>query len=112
MKNEYGDTLDRNGYAPSILEEWDDRCFVCTVQESEYTPLIRHEIYQGVGRRETCKKLGLWITLCPNCHRKMHEEPSWTVARELDRYAQGCAQLRYKLSKQDFIRMFGKNYGD
>ena len=29
MTNEYGARLDRNGYAPSIVQEYMDECFIC-----------------------------------------------------------------------------------
>lgn len=59
MLNEYGETLDRNGYAPSIVQDIDG-CYFCARQDGK---LDRHEIFHGAYRQKS-KALGLWVTLC------------------------------------------------
>ena len=50
MVNEYGAKLDRNGYAPSIIQdEADESCFVCYAN-GHYDPLNRHEAFGGPFR--------------------------------------------------------------
>lgn len=103
-------TLDSNKYARSILQ--DDvgvRCFVCG---REHIELVRHEIYQGTGRREKCKKLGLWITVCVSCHSRIHANPRGEDARYLDGFAERAALNVYGWTVEDFIRELGKNYID
>ena len=58
MTNEYGVTLDRNGYAPSIVQDIDG-CWFCKTQQGK---LDRHEIYHGAYRKKS-KALGLWALL-------------------------------------------------
>ena len=50
MVNEYGAKLDRNGYAPSIIQdEADESCFICYAN-GYYDPLNRHEAFGGPFR--------------------------------------------------------------
>lgn len=46
MTNEYGAPLDRNGYAPSILQDDDSYCLVC-YGNGYNDPLNRHEVFGG-----------------------------------------------------------------
>ena len=75
MQNEYGAKLDRNGYAPSILMGSGDFCSLCFRRDR---PLHRHEVFHndfgGVMRKKS-KNYGLWISICDECHRRIHENP-------------------------------------
>ncbi len=111
MKNEYGVTLDRNGYAPSIIPGHDDRrCLICG-KNGESDPLNRHEVFGGTNRQKS-KRLGLWGDLCHDSCRQglngVHHN------REMDllikEQAQQCAMRKYGWSIADFILEFGKNY--
>lgn len=55
--NEYGEKLDSNGYAPSILHD-KPVCLIC----GRYGT-ARHEVYFGSAYRAKSKRLGLWDTL-------------------------------------------------
>ena len=99
---------DKNRYVPSILQEdAGERCFVCG---REHVELVRHEVYEGVGRREKCKEFGLWVTVCVNCHMKLHAYPSGKDAKFLDEYAERMALSNFDWTVKDFIQQFGKNY--
>ena len=103
--NEYGARLDRNGYAPSILQK-SECCFRCGTQ---YGKIDRHEVFHadmGGKMRERSKRYGLWVRLCRDCHQAAHED----YARRLKRYAQGMAQEEYGWSTETFIKLFGKSY--
>ena len=52
--NEYGEKLDSNGYAPSILHD-KPVCLIC----GRYGT-ARHEVYFGSAYRAKSKRLGLW----------------------------------------------------
>jgi hypothetical protein len=106
MKNEYGVELDRNGYAPSLMQR-DQRCYICGHDGHNH----RHEVFGG-GLRQKSKRLGMWCHLCPTCHqngRKAAHKDSAT-ANWLKRKAQQAAMDRYRWSAEDFINQFGKNY--
>lgn len=105
MENEYGARLDRNGYAPSIVQRG-TCCFKCGAQGGK---LDRHEVFPGANR-EKSKRYGLWVLLCHDtCHLNgVHQDAEYS--RRLRRFAQGCAQEEYGWSTETFIRMFGKNY--
>lgn len=112
MKNKYGAPLDRNGYAPSILQEdADERCWLCG-ENGFWNGIDRHEVFGGRGRREKSKRLGLWLTLCRRCHQTrptaVHQNAD-TMAL-LHKAGQRAAMEHYGWSSEDFIREFGKNY--
>lgn len=112
MVNEYGARLDRNGYAPSIIQdEADESCFVCYAN-GHYDPLNRHEAFGGPFRDKS-KRLGLWVSLC---HYRCHQEGNGSVHknRESDLHIKRIAQMKameaYQWDTEDFIREFGRNY--
>lgn len=103
MKNEYGDPLDKNGYLPSIIPAIDGCCWC-----GRGGDLVRHEIFGGTGRRNKSKRLGLWVYLCPDCHKTVHENDFTSFI--LKRLGEMSARSTYGWSKEDFIREFGKSY--
>ena len=111
MKNEYGVTLDRNGYAPSIIEEHSETCCWNCGRNGNGNPLNRHEVFYGPFR-EKSKRLGLWVYLCHNgCHQGrygVHE--NWYADWKLKNCAQHAAMRHYHWSEEDFIREFGRSY--
>lgn len=109
MKNAYGVKLDRNGYAPSILQENDCECWLCGRSGED---LNRHEVFGG-AYREKSKRLGLWVLLHHEpCHvygkEAIHQNPKNN--RRLKAEAQRAAMEYYNWTTADFIREFGKNY--
>lgn len=105
MTNEYGEHLDANGYRESLLESG-GLCWYCR----RGGDLARHEAFEGTGRRDKAKRLGLWVTVCPTCHALCHEHPKSGVALMLKQFAQKSAMDEYGWSKQRFIAEFGMSY--
>lgn len=105
MKNEYGADIDRNGYAPSIMQN-DMTCFRCGKSSEK---LDRHEPF-GNANRDKSKRYGMWCYLChDNCHLNgVHKDAA--EAMRLKIKCQRIAMKTYGWSKEDFIREFGKNY--
>ena len=103
MKNEFFKNLDRNGYAPSILQQ-ENHCFCCYGNMN----LQRHEVFHG-SNREKSKMYGLWVQVCPVCHYKIHNGDG-TLDKRLKVYGQQSAQTVYGWTESDFRKRFGKNY--
>lgn len=103
MNNEYGTPLDRNGYAPSIMQTA-ERCYMC----GRSGTLQRHEIY-GNAFRDRSKALGLWVLLCPDCHHELHFVHA-ELKMELREQGQIIAQNRYGWSNIEFRNKFGRCY--
>ena len=99
-------TLDRNGYAPSIMQTDLGKCFRCGRTTGK---LDRHEIY-GNANRQKSKRLGLWVVLChQDCHLNgAHAQKK--IADALKQAGQVAAMETYHWSKEDFIREIGRNY--
>ena len=107
MKNEFGAVLDRNGYAPSILGDF-DFCALCYRKDRA---LQRHEIFHndkgGLLRRRS-KRYGLWVSICDECHRAVHNDPKAYL--RLKGWAQRQAMLVYGWTEDDFRKHFFKSY--
>lgn len=109
--NEYGAALDRNGYAPSLLQDGLCSCYLCGGATEK---VDRHEVFGG-AYREKSKRLGLWVMLCHNsCHifgqYAVHNNAE--IARSLKETAQQVAMVAYGWDTQKFIQEFGRNYLD
>lgn len=105
MTNIYGVKLDRNGYAPSILNEQEGECFVCGAGGD----LVRHEVYYGTAYRSRSKELGAWVNVCPECHAAIHDKVD-DLDKQLKEIAQMKAMLYYGWSIPEFRNRFGKNW--
>lgn len=111
-KNEYGEAMDKNGYAPSVFPV--DRCYF---EGDKYTTcdgtgeLARHEVYHhdmGGATREQSKRYGAWVTLCPVHHGHVHHFPQ--IYKPLQRETQKAVMERYGWTEEDFRNHFGKSY--
>lgn len=97
--------LDRNGYSPSIFPT--EYCYNC----DRGGDLNRHEVYFGVGNRTISKREGLWVNLCPECHRIVHEKSDDGELDEKlkrDCYKKFCETH----SKEEFKKLIGRYYDD
>lgn len=107
MRNEMGERLDCNGYGESIMQDGERECWLC----GDDRQLERHEIFGG-ALRERSKGLGLWVSLCPACHRtgKDAAHGSAATAQNLKRTAQGLAMELFDWTPEDWMKRFYKNY--
>lgn len=108
MTNEYGAPLDRNGYAPSILCNDEHTCWLC---ECSGGRIERHEVFGG-ALREKSKAHGLWLGLCPECHRTaphaVHRNAE--TAKSMKMFAQTMAMERYGWDMPEWLGKYYKNY--
>jgi len=104
LKNDYGEALDRNGYAPSVIST-ESRCFVCGRSGRK---LDRHEVWHGPNRDKS-KRLGCWVPLCGDCHDKLHHRGGGLDA-ELKKTAQPLVTEHYGWTDEEFRALFGKSY--
>ena len=104
MKNEFGVTLDRNGYAPSIFGE-SGRCALCGRRDRK---LDRHEAFHGANRKKS-KNLGMWLEICDLCHDKLHHHDA-SLDLEVKQRMQRAAMDYYGWTADEFRRIVGKSY--
>ena len=93
--------MDRNGYNKSILNTEYGTCFICG--KSGHTH--RHEVFGG-ARRTASKKHGLWVNLCPDCHRRVHKDGS--LALDLKEITQKEFMKNHTL--KEFMNIAFRNY--
>ena len=83
----------------------------CYITGSIYN-LHKHHIFEGTANRKLSEKYGLWIYLRADWHNLSNYGVHFN--RELDiklkKVAQKKWQEYYNKTKEDFIRIFGRNY--
>lgn len=99
---------DRNGYAPSILQDDLSHCFLCGRCDRK---LDRHEVFFG-PYRDKSKVDGLWVMLCQQpCHEgKNGAQYNRAIRERLAAEAQEKAMEAYGWTTEQFIQRYGKNW--
>lgn len=92
--------MDDNGYNESLFDTTEGVCYLC----KERKETVRHEVYEGNGRRALSKRYGLWVNICPGCHSEVHLEPECEKAIRLKQEAKDLFIQEH--SPGDFIRIF------
>ena len=118
MKNEFNVELDRNGYAPSIVQpgrvsllgevSTPNTCYCCGRREGRgfMERLERMEPW-GAQNRTKSKSLGVWVILCRECREDANVNQELAV--ELRRSAQHKAMAHYGWSMKEWVELFGKS---
>ena len=93
-------------YACSIVQADQSRCYLCGRRDQH---LDRHEIFGGSNRRKSAA-MGLWVVLCHDrCHiNGVHSDGA--LMRMLRAKGQKACMEHYGMTKEEFIREFGKSY--
>lgn len=92
--------MDSNGYNPSIMDTEPGVCFICTATGDT----ARHEVFYGISNRRNSKINGLWVYLCPRCHRWVHaENPLKLKIGAQERYEENH-------TRAEFMELIGRNY--
>ena len=89
----------------SIMQSGDPRCYLC----GRAFGLERHHVMSGIANRPLSEKYGLWVWLCPDCHRGT-EGAQYDKERNqsLKRLAQIAFEARH--SHDEWMNVFKKNY--
>lgn len=85
-------------------------CFICGRNaRADYFGLDEHHCFGGANRKKS-ETYGLKIYICHDkCHLNgVHKNAE--LDRAVKRVAPKVAMRKYKWSKEDFIKIFGKNY--
>ncbi len=104
MRNEYGAELDSRGYAPSIVQDDLEHCYICGCCCED---LVRHEPFNASNRKKS-KRLGLWVNLCVHDHLMCHQYPK-DYGQAMKRETQSKAMLHYGWDYDDWRERFGKS---
>lgn len=94
--------MDRNGYAPSLFSTEPGECYIC----GSHRETARHEVIYGIASRVLAKRDGLWINVCPECHRRIHaNQPAYLYLKE-------TAQRLYEAERghDAWMWVYGRNY--
>ena len=90
--------LDRNGYAPSIVQE----------EPFNTDGMVRHEIYYGVKCRAISKREGFWLYLWPAEHSYLHDNPDTGIDKRLKQKCQSIFEETH--SREEFEELIGRSY--
>jgi hypothetical protein len=95
------------GYKPSIISN-EANCYICRRFDNTINtaPLERHHCLHGTGMRKLADEDGLWVWLCPEHHRRLHDK------NEHDRDLQIIAQRTYEVEygREAYFKRYGKFY--
>ena len=106
MTNEWGAELDRNGYAPSIVQADISKCFLC---HRSGVKLDRHEIF-GNAMRSKSKRMGLWVSLCHEPCHLVHAHGNAEVMDWLHQIGEQACIDNYDFTIPMFREEFYTNY--
>jgi len=91
---------DDNGYSESIIST-QEKCYCCGD-----TNVTRHELQFGTADRKLSKALGLWVWICPGCHRQAHRTKY--IIDDFHKLAQFECDRVY--GEGTFAKVFKRNY--
>lgn len=84
-------------------------CHVCGDQRE----LERHHCLHGTSNRQKAEQDGLWVWLCPECHRGrwgVHGYDGYELSLSLKREAEAKWLEHYGKTVEDWIDRYGKNF--
>lgn len=83
------------------------RCFVCLTTIG----LHRHHIFYGTGGRQLSEDYGCWVYLCGAHHNMTNYSVHFN--KDFDLKLKRLCQKKWEAvhgSREDFIKIFGRNY--
>lgn len=92
----------------SIIQH-DEGCFLCGDRRN----LERHHCLHGTANRQLAEEDGLWVWLCPRCHRGtfgVHGKEGSGIDKTLKQIAEQRWLHHSKKTVDDFIKRYGRNY--
>ena len=91
----------------SILQDKRE-CLIC----KDIYNLHVHHVFEGPGRKKICDREGLIIFLCPHHHNASNNSVHLNedLNKRVKRWSQKKWMEHNKKTKDDFIKMMGKNY--
>lgn len=95
--------LEKNRF--SILTSDLDHCIICGVKKDNL-----HEVFFGTANRTKSMVWGCVIPLCFAHHTEMHKNIEWQKHWHIE--AEKKFLYYYNMTKDDFRKIFGKNYLD
>lgn len=84
-------------------------CFICGSRRD----LERHHCMKGSANRRLAEEDGLWVWLCPLCHRGtygVHGREGHGLDLDLKKIAEAKWLRMTGKTKADWIKRYGKNY--
>lgn len=98
----------------SILDTEKGTCYLCGNNKGYQ----KHHTWHGSANRKIADKYGLWVWLCNECHRELHDHG--TGDEKLMKESQQAWESKYKetypyknhadeVAREEFRRLFGKS---
>lgn len=82
------------------------KCALCGIGTKEGGVLTIHHVYHGRKYKHLSDKNGFLLTLCDQCHRKLHS------SRVIDKHVQKGMQRKYEQthSREEFVELMGHSW--
>lgn len=83
-------------------------CLVCGSPMN----IHKHHIYEGSGRRKLSEQYGCWCYLCARHHNMSNQGVHFNKVLDLKLKQQCQKAFEWNHTRDDFIKIFGRNYLD
>lgn len=80
-------------------------CYLC----GRLVYLERHHLFFGANRKPS-ENYGLWVWLCPDCHRTGKQAVHKDYETNLRLKQAGQQAFERTHTREEFMRIFGRNY--
>ena len=97
------------GPRKSIIDN-DECCYICKTIFGKCWPCGTeqiHHVWRGSANRRLADQDGLWVRLCPEHHRILHDQG--TYDNHLMEVGERMWILKYGKTKEEFTKRYGKN---
>lgn len=93
--------------AKSILQDKKE-CWFCHSERN----LHRHHVFYGTANRRLSEKYGCWVYLCPFHHNMSNFAVHFSKVMDYDlkTACQLAFEHTYHVSREEFIRIFGRSW--
>lgn len=94
----------------SIIDGGNEReCWFCGRTDT----LEKHHALHGTANRKLADKYGLWVYLCPDCHRGTNGvHGKFGAKRDLTLKCVAQRAFEVKHTRDQFLELFGRSYLD
>lgn len=89
----------------SIMYHDKDSCYLCY----RHVPLEKHHVWHGTANRRLADKDGLYVWLCPECHRALHDKGIGDKLLMMQAQIEWMHHYNFGNPQDDFRKRYGRD---
>ncbi len=82
------------------------KCYICGTRAN----LHKHHVFNGYANRSLSEKFGLWVWLCAEHHNMSNNSVHMNKEMDLNLKRESQEIFEKTHTREEFMRIFGKNY--